>query len=267
MINKENTLKITKEFKELCSSRSLNEVINFLNNNKNKIVFIENIIEQGIGAACYQGRIDIIKYLFAFSEDTPDIHYLDDVFLAIASANNRIELVKFLLTSPNLKEHANLHAHNNRAFIWACEYGNLEIMDYLLHSSELKVHANINDISYYKQLAFLAACSEGKLEVLKYLKSQPELDFKLVSTHINGDNQNIFQLACENYATDTDIIDFLLVDCNYIPKKTDLEYIEENKNEKMVQHAQEIIKKINYKKNLDKSLLVKNQQVKNKRKI
>ena len=49
-----------------------------------------------------------------------------------ACENGQLEVVKYLLTSAELTEHANIHARNDEGFIWACRYGHLEVIKYLI---------------------------------------------------------------------------------------------------------------------------------------
>ena len=44
----------------------------------------------------------------------------------------RLEVVKYLLTSPDLKEHADIHARNDVGFIGACRNGRLEVVKCLI---------------------------------------------------------------------------------------------------------------------------------------
>ena len=47
---------------------------------------------------------------------------LNKVFID-SCENGYLEVVKYLLTSPDLKEHANIHADNDYGFRWACARG------------------------------------------------------------------------------------------------------------------------------------------------
>ena len=49
-----------------------------------------------------------------------------------ACEQGRLEVVKYLLTSPELTEHADIHARNDEGFIWACRSGHLEVIKYLI---------------------------------------------------------------------------------------------------------------------------------------
>ena len=56
---------------------------------------------------------------------------LNDQFID-ACENGHLEIVKYLLTSAELTEHANIHAKNHEGFICACRYGSLEVIKYLI---------------------------------------------------------------------------------------------------------------------------------------
>ena len=43
-----------------------------------------------------------------------------------------LDVVKYLLTSPELTEHADIHARSDLGFIWACIHRHLEVIKYLI---------------------------------------------------------------------------------------------------------------------------------------
>ena len=90
---------------------------------------------------------------------------LNEVFIDSCS-NGYLEVVKYLLTSAELKEHADIHTKDDGGFIWACRSGRLEVVKYLLTSPKLTEHA---DIHASNNLGFRWACDQGHLEVIKYL--------------------------------------------------------------------------------------------------
>ena len=49
-----------------------------------------------------------------------------------ACAQGHLEVVEFLLTSAELKEHANIHADNDEGFRIACSQGHLEVIKCLI---------------------------------------------------------------------------------------------------------------------------------------
>jgi hypothetical protein len=102
-----------------------------------------------------------------------DIHAKDDSVLYWACNYGDLKFVKYLLTSPELKEHADIDTGGfGYALQHACAAGHLNIVKYLLTSPELKRHAklNIGEIP-----PFYYACSSGQLEVVKYLLTSPDI--------------------------------------------------------------------------------------------
>ena len=83
-----------------------------------------------------------------------------------ACQNSDLDIVKYLLTSPKLTEHADIHARSDEGFMWACYQGHLEIVKYLMTSPELTEHA---DIHARNDWGFIWACENGHLEVVKCL--------------------------------------------------------------------------------------------------
>ena len=69
---------------------------------------------------------------------------LNEVFIS-SCQKGHLEIVKYLLTSPDLKEHANIHADNDEGFIWACAYGQLEVVKYLIQDMSIEKTKHIED--------------------------------------------------------------------------------------------------------------------------
>jgi hypothetical protein len=96
---------------------------------------------------------------------------LDDAFIW-ACLKGEFEKIKYLLTSPELKIHANIHTEGDNGLMVAFKKSHLNIIKYLLTSPELKEHANI----YNNQSApFITSCIYSNNEVLEYLI----LDYKV----------------------------------------------------------------------------------------
>lgn len=86
--------------------------------------------------------------------------------LHYACIHGHINIVKYLLTSPDLTEHADINYYNGYPLQEACYIGHLEVVKYLLTSPELKYHA---DIHTQKDLSLRWACMNGHLDIINYL--------------------------------------------------------------------------------------------------
>ena len=156
---------------------------------------------------------------------------LNDQFID-ACENGRLEVVKYLLTSPELTEHADIHTENDLGFRLACEEGRLEVVKYLLASDELTEHA---DIHAENDRGFRSACYKGRLEVVKYLLTSDELT---AHANIHARNDEGFIWACRS--GHLEVIKYLIIDMS-IDKTIHIEkYLTENKDKKYVQQAIEL---------------------------
>ena len=89
---------------------------------------------------------DIIKYLLTSPDlkEHADIHANNDNALGNCFLNNNVELAEYLLSSPELKEHANVHVTNDKLFKYACQYGGKKLLEYLIFNYQIKKTENIN---------------------------------------------------------------------------------------------------------------------------
>ena len=69
---------------------------------------------------------------------------LNKVFID-SCQKGHLEIVKYLLTSPDLKEHANIHANNDYGFRLACANGHLELVKYLILDMSIEKTKHIED--------------------------------------------------------------------------------------------------------------------------
>ena len=84
--------------------------------------------------ACSKGDLDMVKEMLKY--------FIIDEFafqygFSWACMNGQLEVVKYLLTSPNLKEHADIHAEDDWGFRWACSEGHLEVVKYLIDDFQI----------------------------------------------------------------------------------------------------------------------------------
>ena len=145
---------------------------------KNKEQWEDHFLE-----ACQNGAIEDVRHLCQkkyLDLGWADIHAHDEKGFRWACDYGQLEVIQYLLTSPELIEaghtFSDLHARNEEGFRWACSNGHLEVVKYLLTSPELieagHSFANLHAID---EQGFRWACENGYLEVVKYLLTSPEL--------------------------------------------------------------------------------------------
>jgi hypothetical protein len=87
----------------------------------------------------------------------------------LACYSGNLELVKYLLTSKDLKTHVNIHTNylgsDDYSLLISCQYGHLEIVKYLTSSPDLKEHVNIHT---NKDRPLFLAYEKGFLDIVKY---------------------------------------------------------------------------------------------------
>ncbi len=126
---------------------------------------------------------------------------LNNTFIKACKIGN-LSMVRYLLTSPELKQHADIHAIEDSGFQWACEKGHLHIVQYLLTSPELTEYA---DMHSWSDVCFRVACANNHLKIVKYLLTSPELKSH---ANIHAMNDGGFLWACEQDCLD--VIPYLL---------------------------------------------------------
>jgi len=84
----------------------------------------------------------------------------------LACAYGHLDIVKYLLTSPNVKNPPDIGVKNLLGFELACMNNHSKIIQYLTSSPELKYHVNKDDL---EDSHFNLCLKNNKLEVLKHL--------------------------------------------------------------------------------------------------
>ena len=112
-----------------------------------------------------------IKYLLSSPKLKvhADIHYMKDKLLIDAINSDNEKFIKYLLSSPKLKEHADIQARNNALFLLACEKSDVDFLQYLLESKKLKKHATFSRDTQNYSCFFYAAHNRKDLDVINYL--------------------------------------------------------------------------------------------------
>lgn len=127
--------------------------------------------------ACQEGHLDIVKYLLTSPELTEhaDINHKDSDdwnALSLAIFYGHLEIANYLLQNPKIKIYIN-NKNKIDPIILACQEGQLEILQYLLNNSKLQNDLTI-DCKYIINLLFKAS-KNGYLEIVKYLLTDSEI--------------------------------------------------------------------------------------------
>lgn len=132
--------------------------------------FLRNIQEK-LAQASSQGNLEMLKYGL-HSKDLPingsviKGKYVKEI-VKHAVINNHFNIISHVLT----KEGFDIHLDNDGLFRTACDYGNLDMVKYLTSSHELKEHANIHVGNDHK---FFWLCSDGQKDLIEYLLHYPK---------------------------------------------------------------------------------------------
>ena len=95
----------------------------------------KNQLNKELNNVCISGNLEIVRYLLTSPDlkEHADIHTNDtDTSLQYASAFGHLGLVKYLLTSPDLKEYGHIHSENDKLFISACSDKNKKMLEYFI---------------------------------------------------------------------------------------------------------------------------------------
>lgn len=97
-----------------------------------------------VNNAAITGNLKLLKMLVK-NHVAENYDYSEAFFNACA--HNQINIVRYLL----LDKKVNIHSNNEKGLSMACKNGHTKIIDYLLSSSELKEHANpFNEMVFYE---------------------------------------------------------------------------------------------------------------------
>lgn len=136
-------------------------------------------IYQKLMEACQTGDLERVREILR--DGTIDVQYDENRALIEAANSGHLHIIRYLLTSPDLKRHADIHAKSNMALRYACYSGHLHVVRYLLTSPELKEHARINTESNISGLSW--AISNNCVNIVEYLLFSDELNQHADITH------------------------------------------------------------------------------------
>ena len=97
--------------------------------------------------ACMKDYLHVVKYLLTSTElkKIADIHVKNDGPLRTACNNHNWKIVQFLLTSPELQEHANIHVENDIIFKRSVVIKDSILIDFLIFEHTIEQTKDIKD--------------------------------------------------------------------------------------------------------------------------
>jgi len=152
-----------------------------------------------LGEACIRGYFEFVKYLLTSNELKmhADISYSVDTPLVNACEHGHLNIVQYLLTSPELEKHADIHAQAEEPILIACVSQHVHIIKYLLNSDDLYAHSNIQN----KDGLFFYYClhepTKERMEMMNFAifeKNIPKNDIinKYLQRFPNKEVENMF---------------------------------------------------------------------------
>lgn len=140
---------------------------------------------------CENGNLEKVKYFLLSKDlnfnaeiDSYSISSINEDWIEEGNNNNygealscvcekgNLEIVEYLLTSPDLKVHANIRGKHDRNLGFACQSGNFNLVKFLLTSEKLKEKANINGFGGF---ALIMCLKYKKYDIANWLLTAPEL--------------------------------------------------------------------------------------------
>lgn len=136
------------------------------------------------------------------------------------------DLVKYLLTSPELKHHADINTKHDYIFEHACKDGNIDFIKFILETPSLNRNVPLID-SYYEGMYI--STSAGHLNNLKYFEKKlidlkEDIDYNLLIHNTSLHDLNTFRYISEKYLQNNKYNDrdYELFSPNFHSNKLDL---------------------------------------------
>lgn len=176
--------------------------------------------------------------------------------------------IEYILTQihhPRFKINIELKDTSDMSLLaWACSSGGLDIVKFLLTSPKLKTHANLFTINRFGHNLLINATQSGRLEILKYLLEDTQLKEDIYLNHKDNTNHTFFHWACIN--GHFHIIQYLIIEDKIVVNQSIIEWLSGKNDKNVVYHdCLKIIEKKNlYQKlnNMVKSDNINNNKIK-----
>ena len=142
--------------------------------------------------ACIKGDLDLVKHLLTSPKlkQHADIHFEEDDCIILACRHGKLEVLKYLLFSPDLKTHPNVHPKKESSFQWACTNGHLEIIKYFLFDPCINHNFNLKEYSYE---AIIRGIYADQMKVIEYILNDPEI----TKHNFDYNKGRILEATCE----------------------------------------------------------------------
>lgn len=146
--------------------------------------YTQEELNEKLSSAAFNNDFELIKELLTspklklYAQINSNPHFLgniccgnDPIGTSIKSRNN-IDILRYVFTSPDLKEHADIHIDNERALCCAIYSVDIPMIKYLLTSPELKEHSNLYHTYGYSDVVF-----ESIFKVREFEKSNKLIEY------------------------------------------------------------------------------------------
>jgi ankyrin repeat protein len=154
------------------------EIVNYLIDNKSLNINLNISNNYLLKHSCYDGHLDLVKKLIKLTNF--DYHSLNYSF-QISAQSGYLDIVRFLALNVSI----NIHFNGDSALKFACQCGRLDVVKYLLTSNELKENSDIfaeDSIEYPDSLKPFRIKKDIRDMFISEIGSRPE--------HLNGDGEN-----------------------------------------------------------------------------
>lgn len=147
---------------------------------------------------CELNEFELVKFLLTSPELTikPDISYNDFLCAKKAAKYGHFDIIRFFLTHPSTKDQIDIHLDNDYLLRHAALNGNMDIVKFLLTSPELNEHSNIHGNDHDLIQSICTHYYYERLELFHYLLFSPDLK---EHADIHCHNDAIFKHLCKTY--------------------------------------------------------------------
>ena len=174
---------INEKFESACYYGNINKLKKIDLNDFKKIDDFKKSIEFGLTQATIKGHLEIIKYILTHPElkRHVKIDFYNKIIIRFACNNGHLDVIKYLLTHQDFKNKINIHEHNDSAFRYACAQKFIYILKFLIFEFKIEKTTRIDEfLEYYKDEPFIQ-------DVIKFFKIR-DLKSNLEQSLTNNQN-------------------------------------------------------------------------------